>query len=216
MNDHILLVRFHYTKDDPRFEWRFNYFKDIVLPRILNQTFQNFDIGIWCNKWHEDLFKSLSDKIITFQVKEQHTSFKHKYGKKYFFDFVPWKNIVGLRKYKIQSGLDSDDLISCDYIEIIEREFGKLINKNSSCHLFFQPELYNLETGKEERIHNRYSTRKGSAFMSLYQPDENNYHFIYEQSHLTLPRIAEQHLFIGSGKCWASVHKINESTGKYS
>jgi len=211
MKSHIVIIRFHYKEDDPRFCWRLAYFKAMVLPRLLNQSHPNFTIGIRCNPCHEEIFKKLSDKIITFQTKDD--SARYKIGnnnKKYFEDFVKWDDVIGLEKFDIQSGLDSDDLIGKDYIKIINESFDKETKKT---HLCFQPQLFNAMTLQTKPMM-QYHSKRGSAFMALYQPNKEDYHFIYEISHISLWKLANKSIIIPAGHCWATAHLLNESTGK--
>jgi len=211
MKSNILIIRFHYSENDQRFDWRFGYFKAMVLPRIINQTDQNFDIGIRCNPKHADLFKALSDKIITFQTKNDDARYKTgNKGKKYFEDFVRWDDVIGLEKYDIQTGIDSDDLMDLDYIKIVNKAMA---GRREATHLCFQPELFDLKT-LEIRPMQRYHETKGSAFMALFQPNKSNYKFLYERSYLTLFKYAKKSIVIPRGHCWATAHWINESTGK--
>lgn len=211
MKDHIIIIRFHYREDDPRFGWRLSYFKAMVLPRILNQTDKNFDIGIRCNPAHAEIFKKLSDKIIPFRTKNDSARYKTgKNGKKYFEDFVQWEDVIGLKKYNIQSGLDSDDLIGPRYIEVIH---SALEDAAEATHISFQPRTFNIKT-LETRPMMRYHARRGSAFLSLYQPDKTNYKFIYCGSHISMWKNAKKSITLPQGHCWATIHRINESTGK--
>jgi len=208
---HCLVIRFHYEKDDPRFDWRFSYFKAMVLPRILNQTVKNFDIAIWCNPYHDELFKSLSPRIKVFHAKVDSVQYKTLRGKKYYYDFVKWEDLEGLEKYDIQSGIDSDDLIEPNYIEIIEMH---LFNATIPTHLCFQPKTFNLKTLRVKPMMN-YHLKRGSAFFSLYQPDKDrNYKFIYCDSHISMWKYAKRSIVIPAGHCWATIHNLNESTGK--
>jgi len=210
MKSHVLTIRFHYAENDPRFEWRLEYFKKEVLPRILKQTDQNFDIAIRCNPKHAEIFKKLSPKIITFQTKNDEARYKTgKNGKKYFEDFVQWEDVRGLKKYDIQSGLDSDDLIGPRYIEAIQEA---LAGEKEATHICFQPQTFNLKT-KRIKPMMRYHGTRGSAFMSLYQPNKENYKFIYCGSHISLWKNAKKSITLPQGHCWATIHDINESTG---
>lgn len=214
-NNQAVIIRFHYDQNDKRFEWRFQYFKDHVLPCLLEQTVSNFDIAIRCNPWHADLFKELSPRIIPFHVKDEHTSYKQKGRKSYFFDFIPWENVIDLPEYEIQYGLDSDDLITPDYIETLQKVIEGWKPEVSTLHVSFQPELLDVKTQKVSPIGQEYSPEKGSAFMAIYQPRGTEpYRFVYEQSHLTLGSLFEKSITLPKGKCFASVHSYNESTGK--
>lgn len=214
---HALIIRFHYKQDDPRFDWRLAYFKAMVWPRILAQTNQDFDVCIWCNIWHVDQINSLSNehkKVKIFRVERERVDYKKLNGKKYFLDFTPWDEVVGLAKYDIQSGLDSDDLIDENYIQRIKDEIKKLDDGKTTIHLSFQPKIFDTRSLEVRGIGKVYSERNGSAFMSLYQPVKNPYRFIYEDSHLRLGRFAGKSIVIEEGHCYATVHGINESTGK--
>lgn len=211
MNNHALIIRFHYEKEDPRFDWRFSYFKTMVLPRILNQTRKDFDICIWCNKWHDEIFKSLSSRIKIFHAKKDTIKYKILKGKKYYYDFIEYEDLEGLDKYEIQSGIDSDDLISRDYIDTIVKY---LKNEKDKTHLCFQPKTFNLKTLAIKPML-PYHSKRGSAFLSLYQPNkEDNYKFIYCNSHISMWRYAKKSIVIPSGHCFATIHYLNESTGK--
>lgn len=208
---HALIIRFHYPKDDKRFDWRLAYFKAMVLPRILGQTYKNFDIAIWCNEWHEKIFESLSPRIKTFRTKIDPT--KREDG--HFKDFLPWSEVRGLQKYDIQSGLDSDDLISYDYIHTahIEIDFWSRKHPGKSLLLSFQPRLFELKTLKAYELRVKYTREHSSAFFSIYQPDKENYKFAYEAGHWKdLPKLFDESIILPEGHCWATVHGLNEST----
>lgn len=206
------IIRFHYKKDDPRFEWRFNYFKKYVLTNILAQTFQGFDICIWVNEWHRHYFEELNvPNIKLFTVKGENVRYKQNNGKRYFVDFVKWNQVQGLEKYDVQLGLDSDDLITDQYLAIVMATIEK--NKDAkSLHVSFQPMLHDVATGNQKPMPQVYNSLKGSAFFALYQPDKEKYIFAYQDSHLRLGRYCEKSITIPAGYCYASCHEFNEST----
>lgn len=210
---HAVIIRFHYEDTDPRFHWRFAYFRSVVLPRLLSQTNQNFDICIRCNIWHKKLFESLHPKIKTFHMKREVVHYKKIRNKKYFIDFIPWSEVVGLPKYDIQTTLDSDDLIREDFIERIYEEVIRN-GLDTSLHVHFQPKTFNLKTLDQGQFP-EYTRENGSAFAAIYQPDKGNqYMFINECSHLNLGLRMQNSVKIGEGYCWATIHYHNESTGK--
>lgn len=210
VKSHVLIIRFHYAQDDERFEWRLNYFKAMVLPRILNQTNNNFDIAIRCNPWHKEIFESLSPRIKTFQVKNEGARYKiGKRGLKYFHDFVKWDDVIGLEKYDIQTGIDSDDLIGPEFMEKVNQAIE---GEHESVHVCFQPMLFDLRDMKTRGMR-RYGPGRGSAFLSLYQPDKKDYKFLYCDSHISMWKYAKKSKVIASGHCWATAHWLNESTG---
>jgi len=203
------IIRFHYKENDPRFEWRFKHFIDNVLPRIKAQTYQDFDICVWCNDWHKKLFEDLGLK--TFNVIKEYIRYKGRY----FHDFTPWNEVIGLNKYDIQCGLDSDDYIEPYYLAKIVQVVSEHTTErdNRTIHICFKPELIRLDTGKIEPLGN-YNENRGSAFLALYQPDKTNYRFIYEESHISIIRKADVKVVLPTGLAYAISHQINESTGK--
>lgn len=212
----VMIIRFHYDTDDKRFEWRFQWFKDAVLPRILAQTYDKFDIAIRCNPAHNKLFRDLHPRIFTFNVEDENIHYKPHGRKMYFQDHIPWSAIDDqMDRYDIQMGLDSDDLIHPDYVKIIKENVVNHIKSypGKSLHLSFQPILFRLD-GNKERPMIPYTPERGSAFLAFYQPDKNNYKFIYERSHISFYKIADRSIVIGQGYCSAVAHKLNESTGK--
>ena len=207
------IIRFHYKEDDPRFLWRYTHFVENVLPRIYAQTYKDFDICIWCNDWHKHYFESLGLK--TFNVKKENIRYKQNGRLKYFHDFTHWNEVIGLEKYDLQLGLDSDDYIAPDYLEKIVQAVNQKVAEgynNQTIHICYQPELLRLATGKIEPMR-AYTTKRGSAFMALYQPNKENYRFIYEESHMSIIRKADIKVILPKGKAWALAHQINESTG---
>lgn len=201
------IIRFHYEENDPRFAWRFHYFKEEVLPRIFAQG-TDFDIAIRCNPAHDQLFLDLSSRIRVFHVRDERA--KYRPGTRFFFDFVPWSDVLDLPEYELQIGLDSDDLIEPGYLE----EIRGAIVPNKTMHLCFQPELLDVKTKKIHRMPQRYDARRGSAFFAIYQPEGTRpYRFAYEESHLTIGRLFDIRLISGKENfCFASCHDLNEST----
>lgn len=207
------IIRFHYEKEDPRFEWRLKYFISDVLPRIRKQSVINFDICIRCNEWHREIFEKL--RLKTFKVVDEYVAYKGNVTntKKFFYDFISWDRVVGLDKYDIQVGLDSDDLIEKKYLEKALEKIEKYDNGKKSIHICFQPKFYYLKD-KTSRPFPKYTENVGSAFMVLYQPDKENYRFIYEESHLSIIKKADIKVVMPVGDCMATCHEFNESTGK--
>lgn len=207
---HVIIIRFHYPKGDKKFTWRFNHFKSKVLPRIRAQKGnQPFNIAIWCNPWHRKQLATCGEDIILFNTRKERN--EHRRG--YFIDFTKWRDVVGLKEYDIQSGVDSDDLIAPDYVRTIEQTIEKE-SGGKPMHLSFQPEYYDLRYKRKIPMKMRYHSKKGSMFLSIYQPETSGrkYIFAYEDSHLRIWRHFEKSVTIPAGKCWLTVHDLNEST----
>ena len=182
---------------------RFELYKETALFSLRNQKSKNFDIGIKCNPKHADIIKKEFPNIITF--------YQEGFGKRnkdgYYTDFVPWEKIRGLEKYDIQTSLDSDDMVSEDFIKIIE---DNIKEKKHSVHIHFQPVLIDNVTNEIVRMKTRYSSKKGSAFYSLYQPED--YIFIGHDSHLKMPQYAKETILIDEGEVLIVIHDKNDSS----
>jgi hypothetical protein len=214
---HAVIIRMHYPENSAKFEWRFSYFQSMVLPRLLNQKNKNFDICIWCNKWHEDRFKKLSPRIKTFGIKTEAEGYiKPGYEKKvgkYHVDFMEWDKVVGLDKYDIQTALDSDDLIlRYDFIDRIEQECAK---ETGSLHLSFQPFMFHVKRLQMYKCPLKYHNGHGSPFYSIYQPNKENYIFAYHDSHFKISNYVKKSIIIPFGYCTFSIHDNNASTYLY-
>jgi hypothetical protein len=214
MTNAAFVIRFHYPEHDPRFEWRIAYFQSLVLPRILGQTDQDFDIAIWCNPWHRSRVEALSRRIRVFGVTAESEDFvrpeDRERARKFHIDFKYWKDIVGLPEYEIQIGLDSDDLIRSDYLERIRKEFDRW--PDGSAHICFQPLVFNIDNLTQYDYKPRYTTENGSPFFAIRQRDTSSYIFAYEYSHLQLPRLFAQTAVVEPGYCWFTIHGANAST----
>lgn len=216
------IIRMHYKHDDPRWPWRKAYFESMVLPRLLAQTDQDFDICIRANILHMDELEAMSEKIKTFDVKsEKRDWIKPGYeqkAKRYHVDFVNFSDTVGLDRYDIQIGLDSDDLIiRDDFVEKIKKECE---SAEGTLHLSFQPYMFHVPTLRTYRCALRYSGTKGSPFFALYQPKERErvdgeFVFAYEDSHLKLHQYMDETRTIEDGYCAFSIHDKNASTYLY-
>lgn len=212
------IIRLHYKKDDPKWLWRYSYFASMVLPKLLAQDDQDFDICIRANPWHKAQIEALSPKIKVFDVKKERKDFiKAGYEekcKKYFVDFVYYEDLKDFRMYEIQIGIDSDDMIlRTDFVTRVKNECRE---SKSSLHISFQPNIFHVPTLRNYRCDFKYGEYKGSPIFVLYQPqcsEEYRYVFAYEDSHLKLPKYMRRAIRIEGNYCSYSVHCHNASTG---
>ena len=195
-----IVTRFHY-EDDAKFERRFAFYCERVLPTLLAQTDQNFDIAVWCEPRHAERFTQLSPKMKPF------TATYKKRGGPFFADFTDWQNVSGLKQYEIQVGLDSDDIVAPDYIETIHR----LCQGGRSVLVSFPPLVYDLHSGRFGRLRG-YSATQTSAFFALYYPGLKGFRFAYCGSHLRLWKHVDKVILGPEEKCCALVHGMNDST----
>ncbi len=206
---HIVITRMIYAEDDPRFEERLSLYKMLCLPRLKLQTEKNFDIGVLCNKAHAHIFRDLG--IIPFHRTDDWTG--QKLGR-FWSCMTKWKELEGLGKYDIQTNLDSDDLVSSEFIKRIQTAIQREIDDGftGSLHIHFQPRLYDLYTFADKTQKKRYDDKEGSAFYSLYQPNKENYIYAGQDSHRRMSIYMDKSILIGEGYCWICVHESNDST----
>lgn len=217
MLSHVLIINMTYVTEDPMFDIRLEWFKNEVLPKILAQTDQNFDLAIKCNPAHADKVRAVHDKIVVFHetnwdsINKGDIVFSRCSGKYQVRKFSKWKDIVGLKQYDIQSGLDSDDFIAPNYIEKIKEEVMKT-DMTQSLHIHFQPEAIDTNGNIKTCKRARYGPKKGSAFYSIYQPDKTNYIFLRDDSHIRMPYKCKKTILIPEGYCWIMCNKNNYGT----
>lgn len=205
----------HFPADHPKFEWRLNYFRAMVLPRIQAQQ-GDFKIAIRCNPVHVDLFKSLDERIITFGIKPQYENFMRPRdavkAKRYFVDFAEYRMLEGLPRFDIQMAMDSDDMpLGNDYVLYIQSRAQEA--PQQSMYIGFDPYMFQVDTLRTYKCHIQYNAQKGSPIFALYQPKEKEqYYYAYHKSHLTIGHLMDRQLFEPPGRCAFSIHKNNSST----
>lgn len=206
MHDLAVITRFHYPKDHPKFDWRFDFYRRETLPRLLNQTDQNFDIWVWTEPHHDELFKALHPRVNVF-----HGTYDER-DSHLFIDYTPFERIEGLPKYPIQFGLDSDDLLEPTAIakarHYCRGQFKTFVS--------LQPLKLDIATGKKYYFdpRRRYTQSKGSPVFAFYQPRiDEDFVFAYHTSHLRMPTVAaDQHVVVPEGFVNMAIHGQNDST----
>jgi hypothetical protein len=201
MNDIAVITRFHYLQDGPDYRWRFDYYAKEVLPRLLAQTDQGFDLWVWCEPWQDAEILGLSPRINIFRA-----AYK-KRDSRFFIDYTHWEDVTGLPKYKIQIGLDSDDLVRPDFIAKVRG----LCAGPDSIHVGFQPLKLDVKTGKKYRM-DQYTHKRGSPIFAFYQPGPD-FKFAYHTSHLIMPTLAQHQTIVPEGLVFMTIHDRNDSTG---
>lgn len=197
-----IITRFHYPKNHPDFNWRLKYYKDEVLPRILAQTDQDFEIWIWCEPHHDRVFKKLDPRINVF-----HATYDQRESN-FFIDFTPFDQTEGLPKFEVQVGLDSDELIEPNYIEKIH---SYCVGPKTRC-IMFQGVLYDTITERKYYMKRKYGPKFGSAMFAFYQPNLDNYYFILQTSGHRAPKFAKEVIVVPEGYVFVSIHNYNDST----
>lgn len=197
-----VITRIHYKADDPRFPKRVEMYKKYTLASLLNQTDQDFDILVWCEPHHDELFLNLSDRIKVFHAD---TEVRYK-SNKYFVDYTPFSKVYGMDKYEAQLGLDSDDEIKPTAIEEIKKHL-----KGERKAISLQPIKRDTETGKTYKMFEYKLRGKLSPVFCLYQPDEP-YIFAYEYGHFSeMPNQFKNKVYLYD-LAIMNIHGENEST----
>lgn len=196
---HAVVIRFHYSPDDPRFSWRFAFFKSMVLPRLLNQTDQDFEIWLVCHPAHEILIGKLDRKINICTIPE--------FPSPETFRLV---DMSALAQFDIQTSFDTDDLVSLNYIEKIKAEITN--NLGRTLLVTFQPYKLDILSLKRYKMWERYGNGKCSMFFSLYQPDKSNYRSVFDFDHSYIGGWCNNIICIPEGYCDMVIHGANWMT----
>ena len=204
MNKQVVITRMLYAENDPKFQERLAIYRALCLPRLRNQSVKDFDIAVLCNRKHAKIFKRLG--VIPFFLKKEWFGKVGETGK--WSAVAKWEDIEGIKKYDIQTNLDSDDLVSDKYVSAIQKRVGG----KKSLHIHFQPRLFNFHTLEEKEMKTKYGKDRGSAFYSLYQPNKENYIYIGQGSHINMWKYASRSILLREGYCWVGIHGNNDST----
>lgn len=202
---HAIVTRMLYP-DRERLDERMEIYLKHCLPRLRIQTKQGFDIVVLCNRKHRKVFEKLG--IIPIFMKDNWFGQR---PTKYWSAFTSYDNLEGYIKYDIQTSIDSDDMLSRDYVETVE-DIIKKESEGKSLHIHFKPRFYKLSTGEEKYQDRDYGINRGTAFYSIYQPDKRNYVYVGSDSHLWMPKKFNKSIFMPEGYCWIGIHDNNDST----
>ena len=188
MSDTAIIIRFWHKNHEDQM-WRYHYFLSNVLPRLQAQTDKDFDI---CMLAPPALHDSLSKRSIKpFTLDEP-------------YDYSIHANFCksqtrGLKDYRIQIRMDSDDLVSPEFVSIIKNSPAKYVS--------FQPKLFLLDELRIQEMRHRYSERKPSMFLGVKDYEECIYHRVFFRF-----TPCEIH----HGHTWMTIHNRNYGTGKHS
>ena len=67
---HIIISRMWYEKEEDLLK-RITIYESNLLPALLNQTNQDFDIGVLCNEKHKEIIQDIHPRIIPFFTKQK-------------------------------------------------------------------------------------------------------------------------------------------------
>lgn len=203
-----VVTRMHYPEDSVKFGFRLEYYAQHTLKSLLEQTDQDFDVWIWCEPWHDEIVKNIHPRINIF-----HGNWRKRDNgdstNRYFIDYTHWKDIIGLPKYEIQVGLDSDDMLAPQAIEVIKKHCtGK---QRTAISLL--PLKLDLATGKRYSMRD-YKAQRCSPIFALYQPGslKDDFMFAYQSSHMRLAAYCDKKIELPTGLAFMGIGDHNEST----
>lgn len=200
-----VILRMCYGPDYPEAAriWRFAFFSNQVLPRILHQKAADFDIWIWVHPRHQRLVEAMSPRIRTFTVDTRESP---------LYAAHPWKFVRGLPKYEVQIRIDTDDFMGPRYVKTMLRELGTF--KGASRLVYFEPYKFDYRTGRIYAVPvGLYHQHRPSAFLALSQhPDDSQYDWVYGRGHTRMWKVADRVKALGPGFCWALCHDNNDTT----
>lgn len=117
---------------------------------------------------------------------------------------------AAMPRFEIQTGMDSDDLVSPNYIARIKEEVEKSLNK--SLVVSFQPYKLDMLTMKRYKMVERYYSQKCSPFITLYQPDGERYENILNLNHTYISGWCSNVVTIPEGYADMLIHGTNWAT----
>ena len=202
---HAIIIRMHYQPGDRKYVWRLAFFRTMVLPRLMAQTCQDFDIWVVCHPAKVKEIESLGNDY----PKEVHAV-----GLPNFSTMGMWNSQElggALPKFDIQTALDSDDLVALDYIARIREEVGKCLGQ--MLIVSFQPYKLNLLDLRQYVMWERYYEEQGSMFWTLYTPAGEAYRSVLEFDHSFAWKWCPNVVTIPEGYCDMAIHGGNMETG---
>lgn len=188
MTDTAIIIRFWHNNPSDM-DWRYHYFLSSVLPRLHAQTDRNFDICMLAPPAYHDVLKDNGIKPFTLDEP---------------YDYALHANFcksqtVGLGDYRIQIRIDSDDLVSPDFVSIIRNSKAQFVS--------FQPEMFLLDELRVKPMNHRYHAGKPSMFLGVKDYDECIYHRVFF-------RFNPCEFY--DGHCWMTIHDRNFGTNRHS
>lgn len=206
---HIIVNKLYYQNEQDLLT-RIKIYKKITLPSLLEQTNQNFDIGVLCNPKHEDIIREIHPRIIPF-FSDVPTSFRFIDGVKFYIHFLKWGDIYGIEKYDIQTCVSSDDYVKPEFTQKIE-DVIREEDDGKSTHIYFEPRLMKLITGETKDMLMKYREGFTSGFYSIYQPNKDPYIYVGQECHTKIGNLFEKSIMVKGDYCYIGIHDTNDSS----
>jgi hypothetical protein len=206
---HAVIIRLHYEPESPYWPWRRAFFEATVLPRLLAQTDRDFDIWVRCHRAHREIVQAMHPKIRTHCTDTPFFTATHEWEPNEDGTLGQPPATPELPYYAIQTRLDSDDWVEPGYIARVKKEVRRHA-AGGPLVVSFQPWKFDLWSLKKYRIgKDRYHEKSPSQFLSLYQPDTENWRDVCAFNHRRIWRHFPQVVMVPEGYCYLMVHGQN-------
>jgi hypothetical protein len=158
--NHIIYTRFRYN-DEKEFDYRFDLFCETMLLSLLLQKNRNFHWQIQTTSRDKPKIEEMiEDLSVEFLIQDDPS---HQYWGKYLFSYDP--------KWKIQSRLDSDDIVDPLYIDMIQK-IANDIGDEKNMAVNFEYRRMRWKDKKYSRAKSNCKImNRCSMFLSLINPD---------------------------------------------
>ena len=200
---HAVIIRLHYQPGDPKFDWRLAFFRSMVLPRLLTQTCQDFEIWVVCHPEHVQEIAGIGNIGSINAVGLPNFSTLGMWTSQALGDALP--------RFDLQTALDSDDLVTLNYIDRIREEVGQHLGQKLI--VSFQPYKLNLLDLRRYVMWERYCETQCSMFWTLYTPPGEEYRSVLEFDQSFAWKWCPNVVTIPEGYCDMVIHGGNMETG---
>ena len=148
---HLLITRLKYTSLE-ELKHRVELTNKTLVPNLQNQTYKEFTWALIINPEHKQyLSQSIKFPFIDFP------------------DFESCFSYIQKEEVLIQSSIDSDEMVSNFYVQLIQETAEKYKNQKALV-IHFQVLKFFINHNVIERRHFQYNQRTVSMFYSIYQP----------------------------------------------
>lgn len=196
--------------------WRSGWFRDEVLPRLLDQRGAECDVWVWVHPRHRAEIEAMNQRVRTFTVDQPRPLIRPRISRNPGY---PWRLVHGLPRYRVQLLLGSDDLVSPDFVRVSLEELRLCKRPRAIVH--HQPYKYEVATGRifdcgisvPRTGEYHYRNNMTSMFVAMRQPvGDARYTWVWAAGHTRLWTLVNEVRLVPAGHCLLSVHGYNDST----
>jgi glycosyltransferase involved in cell wall biosynthesis len=187
---HIVVTRINFT-DSELFKKYYRIMSEVYVPSINSQTNKNFEVCFIINPIHINELKFNLDVPV-----------------RYFNSVNDLNNFCKNENINIQTRHDCDDWMSFDYIQTIQENYYKLINKCDSFIIHSQLYKLEFETGNLYKMSWEYGEKLNSMFLSLCQKNVKN--FVFDKKHSEMHTLVDKVITLGYDLTRLVIHNNNK------